>query len=146
MELKVKEFAQQQGVSDSIIYRHIRNHKTELGSWVVKKSKATWLTEEAQAYLRSLMVQQPLVVNEGGAPYLQEIEELKKKIEQLENRIERKDILIDNLQSREAEKDKRLQEAAENQKLLADSQRKSEELQKELDGFKRVIGNVYVKK
>lgn len=65
MELKVKDFAAMQGVSDSIIYRHIRQHKEDLGDRVIKRGNATWLTEEGQEYIRGLMTQQPIVVGDG---------------------------------------------------------------------------------
>lgn len=160
MELKVKDFAAQQGVSDSIIYRHIRNHREQLGDSVVKKSKATWLTDEAQDYLRNLMVQQPIVVNEGAAPFLNQIEQLQNRIQLLEERIERKDVLIEKLQQREAAKDKLLEKAAEKQKFLDTATQKVAELERQVDqekkekeqaladaaSFSKVFGSVYVKK
>jgi len=74
MELKVKDFAAMQGVSDSIIYRHIRQHKEALGDRVIKRGNATWLTEEGQEYIRGLMTQQPIVV--GDAETHRKVEDL----------------------------------------------------------------------
>lgn len=85
MDLKVKDFAAMQGVSDSIIYRHIRQHKEALGDRVVKRGNATWLTEEGQEYLRGLMTQQPIVVGDGEI--YRENEDLKKKIELLQDKL-----------------------------------------------------------
>jgi DNA repair exonuclease SbcCD ATPase subunit len=65
MDLKIKDFASMQGVSESIIYRHIRQHKDALGDRVIKRGNATWLTEEGQEYIRGLMTQQPIVVSDG---------------------------------------------------------------------------------
>lgn len=153
MDMKVKDFAAQLGVSDSIIYRHIRNHREELENWVLKKAKATWLTDEAQEFIRNLMVQQPIVVNEGAAPFLEEMEQLRERIRLLENRIERKDVLIDQLQQREAAKDEQLADAAAKQLLLqqkeleAENQRqRADSAEAELDSFRHVFGSVYVKK
>lgn len=75
MEITAKEFAAQQGVSDSIIYRHIRNHKEALGDRVFKRGKATWLTEEGQAYIKELMTMQPLIIKDNS----KEIEDLKEE-------------------------------------------------------------------
>ena len=60
MLLRVKDFASERGVSESIIYRHIRNHREELGENVYKKGKSTYITEEGQAFIRSLMFDQPV--------------------------------------------------------------------------------------
>lgn len=67
MELKVKDFAAMQGVSESIIYRHIRKHKEALGDRVIKRGNATWLSDEGQAYIRDLMNQQPIVLGDADA-------------------------------------------------------------------------------
>lgn len=64
MQLLVKDFAKELGCSESIIYRHIRNHKEELGDRIVKKAKQTWITEEGQDFIRGLMIQQPIVVSD----------------------------------------------------------------------------------
>ena len=60
MLLRVKDFASERGVSESIIYRHIRNHREELGENVYKEGKSTYITEEGQAFIRSLMFDQPV--------------------------------------------------------------------------------------
>ena len=153
MDMKVKEFAAQMGASDSIIYRHIRNHREELGGWIVKKAKATWLTDEAQEFIRGLMIQQPIVVNEGAAPFMEELEQLRERIRLLEDRIERKDVLIDQLQQREAAKDKQLEDAASKQLLLqqkeleADTQRqRAEAAEAELSQYQPWAFGLYRKK
>lgn len=82
MNLKVKDFAAQQGVSESIIYRHIRQHREELGDMVLKEAKATWLTEEGQDFLRQLMVKEPLIVVSDARKQAQ-IVELQAEVEAL---------------------------------------------------------------
>lgn len=87
MHLKVKDFASQQGVSESIIYRHIRQHREELGEGVIKKPKATWLTDEAQDYLRGLMVQPPPPVI-GDSQMAHELAEAEAEIKRLSRELE----------------------------------------------------------
>lgn len=65
MQLLVKDFAKSLGVSESIIYRHIRNHREDLGDRIIKKAKQTWITDEGQEYIRGLMIQTPIVVGDA---------------------------------------------------------------------------------
>lgn len=62
--ITIKDFAAQQGCSETIVYRHIRNHKDALGDRVQKAHGKTWLTDEGAEYIRSLMTQAPIVVSE----------------------------------------------------------------------------------
>lgn len=81
MQLKVKDFASEMGVSESIVYRHIRQHREDLGDRVIKKAKATWITDEGQQYLRNLMIQhEPSVVLRDHPDWT----ELNEKIKTLE--------------------------------------------------------------
>ena len=86
MDLKIKDFAAAQGVSESIIYRHIRQHKEALGDRVIKRGNATWLTEEGQEYIRGLMIQQPIVV--GDADTHRRVEDLQAEILRLHEKLE----------------------------------------------------------
>ena len=123
MQLKVKDFAKQQGVSESIIYRHIRQNRESLGDRVIKKAKATWITEEGQDYLRNLMIQPPPPVvgdaqtAEDLAQAEQEIERLRKKLEATQDALNK--ALNENglLQGAQA----RLEAAEARQKLLEES-------------------------
>lgn len=56
MLMLVKDFAAQQGVSAAVIYKHLKTHQSDLEGLVVKKPKQTLLTDEAQEYLRRIMV------------------------------------------------------------------------------------------
>lgn len=56
MLMLVKDFAAQQGVSAAVIYKHLKTHQSDLEGLVVKKPKQTLLTDEAQEYLRGIMV------------------------------------------------------------------------------------------
>lgn len=78
--ISIKDFAQAQGCSETIVYRHIRNNKKELGSNVQKSHGKTWLTDEGAEYIRSLMKQQPVVVSEED-PRVKILEEEKRELE-----------------------------------------------------------------
>lgn len=78
--ISIKDFANQQGCSETIVYRHIRNYKNELGNNVRKAHGKTWLTVEGAEYIRGLMKQQPLVVAEGD-PRVATLEAEKKELE-----------------------------------------------------------------
>ena len=67
MECTVRDYATQNGVSDSIIYRHIRNHRQELDGLVIKRGRQTWITDAGQDFLRQLMTQRPLVLADGSS-------------------------------------------------------------------------------
>lgn len=81
MELKVKDFAIQMGVTDSIIYRHIRNNRDKLGDGVQKRGKSTWLNDAAQAFIKDLMIKQPYPVSDTGV--VQRIYELEQENKRL---------------------------------------------------------------
>ena len=82
--ISVKDFATQQGCSEAIIYRHIRNHKEALGDRVQKAHGKTWITDEGADYLRGLMKQQPITIMEAS-----DVEkELRKKLEDKQTKIE----------------------------------------------------------
>lgn len=59
--ISVKEFAFENKVSESIVYRHIRNHKEALGENVQRQHGRTWLTDEGVSFIKSLMTQQTIV-------------------------------------------------------------------------------------
>lgn len=151
MDLKVKDFAAAQGVTDSIIYRHIRAHKEALGENVYKQGKSTWLTDAGQAYIKDLMIKQPYLVSDTGINL--KIYEL----EQENNRLYRENAALANekaafsekagqvtlLISQSAEKEKKIEELqAENtaqavkigeiSALSAEKDKSIEELKKQL--------------
>lgn len=76
--ITVKDFAQMQGCSETIIYRHIRKHKTELGDNIQKRNGKTWITEDGVEFIRNLMMKDPIVVSDNNA----EVEMWRKKYEE----------------------------------------------------------------
>lgn len=77
--ISIKDFAKGQGCSETIVYRHIRNNKKELGSNVQKLHGKTWLTDEGAELIRSLMKQQPIVISDTN----EEIKKLQEENRQL---------------------------------------------------------------
>lgn len=77
--ITIKDFAVQQGCSETIVYRHIRNHKEALGDRVQKAHGKTWLTDEGAEYIRSLMTQAPIVVSETS-DIIKKLEEENKQL------------------------------------------------------------------
>ena len=81
--ITVKDFAIQQGCGESIIYRHIRKHKADLGDRVQKSHGKTWLTDEGAEYIRGLMKQQPLVISDTN----EVTEALREQVRQLQAKV-----------------------------------------------------------
>ena len=161
MLLKVKDFATERCVSESIIYRHIRNHREELGENVYKKGKSTYITEEGQAFIRSLMFDQPAgdVIDSKLTQKIEKLEaELKEKqnyitameagnihkqnlinqFEQVEIPELKKEVksLGDQLKQIEENKQKQIDEAVEKAENLL-KQKLEKEHQEQVDELKR---------
>lgn len=146
MDLKVKDFAAQQGVSESIIYRHIRQNQEQLGDSVIRKPKATWLTDEAQEFLRGLMVQSPppAVIDTQSLDELlesrAEIDRLRKKLEAAQDAfaeilVENKELQIDRARLEAAETQRKLlEESRDDYKTqAAEARREAREVRREAD-------------
>lgn len=127
MDLKIKDFAAAQGVSESIIYRHIRQHKEALGDRVIKRGNATWLTEEGQEYIRGLMIQQPIVV--GDTEVYRKVDALQAEVLRLHEKLEStQDALV---AAKQAQIDLQGTQA-----LLEASERRTEALEASLEAAK----------
>lgn len=76
--IKLQDFARECGVTDRAIQKHLKNHEAHLEGHFERRGKnGTWLDQTAQEYIRSLMVQQPIVV--GDAETHREVEALKEE-------------------------------------------------------------------
>lgn len=76
--IKLQDFARECGVTDRAIQKHLKNHEKNLEGHFERRGKnGTWLDQTAQDYIRSLMVQQPIVV--GDAETHREVEALKEE-------------------------------------------------------------------
>lgn len=130
--IKLKDFAAERGVTDRQIQRLLKKYEAELeGKFERKGQNGTWLTDEACEILVGKMKTAPVVV--GDVAQLRENQQLQERIRLLEERIERKDVLIDQLQQREAEKDKMLADSASKQLLLQQTELEAENQRKRAD-------------
>lgn len=82
MVMLVKDFAAQQGVSAAIIYKHLKTHQADLEGLIIKKPKQTLLTDEAQEYLKSIMMDRT-VISVSDAAQAKRIIELEAENKQL---------------------------------------------------------------
>lgn len=64
--ISIKDFAIKNKVSESIVYRHIRNHKDDLGDRVQKAHGRTWLTPEGESFIKNLMTQQTVIYEKAS--------------------------------------------------------------------------------
>lgn len=121
--IKLQDFARQQGVTDRAIQKHLKTYAEELdGLFQRKGPNGTWLTEEACEILRSKMKQAPVTIFEPD----ERIGELQAKIKELEQRLDRKEILLAASQETAQKAQDRVLElhgAAERVKLLEGSQK-----------------------
>ena len=150
--IKLQDFARECGVTDRAIQKHLKNHEEALAGHFERRGKnGTWLDEEAQSYIKSLMQQQPIVVGDSEIyrkhiELQQSHEELRDKYEQaLEALNAAKDMII------ELKESQAMLEAAElKQQLLEERQEearaKIEELQQELEQYKPIWFGLYKKK
>lgn len=84
--IKLQDFARQQGVTDRTIQKHLNKYADELkGHFERKGPNGTWLDDEACEIIRSKMKAQPIVI--GEAEQLAEIEELKKQVANLQDKL-----------------------------------------------------------
>ena len=80
--IKLQDFAKECGVTDRAIQKHLQKHEKELEGHYERRGKnGTWLDETAQAFIRSLMIQQPVVV--GDESLYRDYEALRKENEEL---------------------------------------------------------------
>ena len=124
--IKLQDFARQQGVTDRAIQKHLKTYAAELeGLFQRKGPNGTWLTDEACEILRSKMKQAPVTVFEPDA----RVNELMERVKVLEEKLERKEILLTASQETAQKAQDRvleLQEAAEKVKLLEGAQKAAE--------------------
>lgn len=157
--IKLQDFARECGVTDRTIQKHLKNHEAELTGHYQRRGKnGTWLDEEAQDFIRGLMIQQPVVV--GDMEQYRENQQLKAEKEELLEENRRLHEAMENLNKklvaaleREVEQTGQLAEAAAKQLLLeqkeleADTQRKrAEAAEAELNQYQPWAFGLYRKK
>lgn len=103
--IKLQDFATECNITDRQVQRLIKKYEAEIeGHFERKGANGTWLDDEACKILRSKMKVKEIVVAD------QNVSELQAQINELQERIERKDIIIEKLQERELQKDTRIEE------------------------------------
>ena len=149
--IKIQDFAKQQGVTDRQIQRLIKKYGAELeGLYERRGQNGTWLSDEACGFLRGKMKTNPVVIldseNQGELKYL------RKRVAELEERMERKDVLIEKLQARVDEKTCYIEEMRKDQFLLEERAKEAEtekvradNAEKELDSYKKTWFGLYRK-
>ena len=84
--IKLQDFARECGVTDRAIQKHLKNHEAKLEGHFERRGKnGTWLDETAQSYIKSLMIQQPIVI--GDSNQLQKIYELRDENDSLKDNL-----------------------------------------------------------
>lgn len=128
--VKLQDFARQQGVTDRQIQRLIKKYEAVLDGMIERKgSNGTWLSEDACDVLRSKMkTQAPDLYDDAKDLKITQLEE---RIRELEERMERKDVLIEKLQNRVEEKTEQIEKLQGSQLLLEDREKQLNELQEE---------------
>lgn len=101
--IKLQDFATECNVTDRQVQRLIKKYEAEIeGHFERKGANGTWLDDEACKILRSKMKVKEIVVAD------QNVSELQAQIKELQERMERKDQIIEQLQARELLKDSRI--------------------------------------
>lgn len=129
--MKIKEFAQMQGVTPQAVYKLLKTHEQALEGHVLKAKKSTDLDEYAVSFLKGRMVEKNTVVTNRG--YLDEIDKLKTELKAAQDELIAKNSML---------------LAAQNQvlKLTADRDEEVRKIQKELDSFQPTWFGLYKKK
>lgn len=125
--VKLQDFAVECGVTDRQIQRLVKKYESELnGHFIRRGSNGTWLDDDACRILRSKMKVKEVVVSDEAA------DDLRSQIEELQKRIDMKDLIIEKLQNREMQKDTRIEEL--------------EQIQLQIEGKKQEEINIAVSK
>ena len=95
--MKVREFAEMQGVTPQAVYKLIKTHNEVLTGHVLKAKKNTELDEYAVVFLKGRMVEKTAVVTDRG--YLDQIEELKQQLKKAQDELILKNQLLINSQN-----------------------------------------------
>lgn len=117
--MTVKDFAASRGVTTQAVYKLLKNHAAELDGHIETRKRVKYLDEYAQNYLIEQMNGNPVVTADNA---------LQIQIEELKQRLERKDVIIERLQERESVKDE-LIEQLKNDKFLLEQKSDENDLE-----------------
>lgn len=130
--ISVKEFAFENKVSESIVYRHIRNHKDELGEWVQKAHGRTWLTDEGVNFIKNLMTQQTIVKEKANDV----VRTLESELKIRNASIEAQKDIIKSLELKLADFEEKKKLLAESNNKIAALEAKNGDLSRDIDNEK----------
>ena len=154
----IKALASQQKVSYQSIWKLVVKYENELSGHIVTKNKVRYLDPEAVDYILQKRRDHPLVaMNDDQSAIIEsqirEINELKAKIDALQEQIKSRDGMIIEIQK---DLQAKLEFQIRNEYLLEDNQRMKEEVtsakdelkdaRKELESYERTIFGLYRKK
>ena len=154
----IKALASQQKVSYQSIWKLVVKYENELSGHIVTKNQVRYLDPEAVDYILQKRRDHPLVaMNDDQSAIIEsqirEINELKAKIDALQEQIKSRDGMIIEIQK---DLQAKLEFQIRNEYLLEDNQRMKEEVtsakdelkdaRKELESYERTIFGLYRKK
>lgn len=123
--ISVKDFAIKCKASESIIYRHIRKHREELGENVYKAHGRTWLTPEGESFISNLMTQQTVIFEKAS----DELLSLRRQLDEKNTTIE---MLKETGRVLQMKYDEQLLAISEHAESIANLETKNDELEKQL--------------
>ena len=118
--IKLNDFARAQGVTDRQVQRLIKKYAPEIeGQYERRGQNGTWLSDEACDFLREKIKSAPMQVYDDSKD--REIETLKRKIDELNERIHQKDILYVKLQDKVDQKSDQLEALRKEMRMIEDN-------------------------
>ena len=116
--IKLQDFANQCGVTDRAIQKHLKNHEKELeGHFSRRGPNGTWLDEYAQDYIRQFMKIAPIVINDKSL--VDENADLKNTLEDLRRKYDEQTAAFTKLSEWKSDNAVLIAQAQADQKLLA---------------------------
>lgn len=112
--MKIREFAEIQGVTPQAVYKLLKTHEDALKGHVLKAKKGTELDAHAVAYLQEKMIGNNVVV--ADRQQYEEIERLKAELQKVQDELILKNQLLINAQDKvlqiEEKREEQVKEAA----------------------------------
>ena len=126
--IKLSDFARQQGVTPRAVQKLLQKYEAEIeGHFERKGQNGTWFDDYAQEFLRSKMLQKPVVVyDETASPLLTENKELRDKLDKIRDELNETYKALVSEQSKFSDLQIQLAERTTEQKFLETSKEQAE--------------------
>lgn len=126
--IKLSDFARQQGVTPRAVQKLLQKYEAEIeGHFERKGQNGTWFDDYAQEFLRSKMLQKPVVVyDETASPLLLENKELRDKLDKIRDELNETYKALVSEQSKFSDLQIQLAERTTEQKFLETSKEQAE--------------------